>query len=176
MKKWTNNVSLVLLVLVLTGCSFATNREQSIPVYGDTIIDEENIDFTDSVNSKNSSDTQNDQTATNDSNTNTSLRFKEFSLEVDFPNNQSYEMEYEVKSIGTEAKIKDERTNERIIGKDAFAKIQPFLKKLQFTKSTPDADVKKEILSVFKVEENYRKIELEVTFTEGIEKEFTFYP
>lgn len=157
MRNRVNYVWMILLVLILLGCRndpSAINSDEMVAV------------------SANSSHPVN----SNEPNINSPLRFIDFSLDIEYPNDQSFEVEYEKKSIGIEVKFEDERTYEKKIGKDALVKIHPLLKKLKFNKSTPDADVKKEILSIFNVEGSYRKIELEVKFSDEIEKEFHFYP
>lgn len=100
------------------------------------------------------------------------FNFLEFSLDVDYTATESYEVEYENKKNGIEAKIKDERTNEKIQGDEAYTKIEPLLKQLTFDSTTSNDEVIDQVIKVFNITDDYQSIEVEVEFADGTEKEF----
>lgn len=167
---------IMILVLLLLGCennkNAAANTDQMIASteYHSSNY-KKSMDFTGANISNN---TEINTKETNNLKSKQQLHFTKFLLNIDYANDQSIEIKYEKKSIGIEAKIVDTLTKEKVIGKDAFAKIQPLLLELKIHKGTPASDVKHEIISQFNIRDDYQKIEL--VFTDGIEKEFTFYP
>lgn len=166
---------IIILVLLLPGCknykNAATNTDQiAITEYHSSDYNK-NIDYT-SAHLANNTETNTKET--NKLKSKQQICFTKFSLNINYANEQSIEIKYEKKSIGIEAEIVDTLTKEKIIGKNAFAKIQPLLLKLKIHRGTPASDVKHEIISLFNIRDDYQKIEL--VFTDGIEKEFTFYP
>ena len=100
------------------------------------------------------------------------FNFLEFSLDVDYTATESYEIEYENKKNGIEAKIKDERNNEKIQGDEAYTKIEPLLKQLTFDSTTPNDEVIDQVIKVFNITDDFQSIEVEVEFADGTEKEF----
>ncbi|MGX9134632.1 YusW family protein [Rummeliibacillus sp. JY-2-4R] len=166
MGKW---ISLLGMVIVLFGCSDDARKPKAvdaIPVSGSS----SNIQ-TESANTTNQniSDTISIQVEKK-------FTFSKFSLDIDYANNQTYELDYEKNSNRIEAEIEDERINKKVIGKKAYNMIIPELNKLTFDKYSSDADVKREILTVFNINENYKKIEIEVRFADGADKEYRFNP
>ncbi len=97
-------------------------------------------------------------------------------MDVDYKGNQSFKVEYENEKDGAEASVKNDLKNQKIEGNEAYAELEPLFKKLTFTSQSTDEDVKKEILSVFNIKEEYVKIDLDVKFADGVEKEYTFHP
>ena len=100
------------------------------------------------------------------------FNFIEFSLDVDYSATESYEVEYENKKNGIEAKLKDERNNEKIQGDEAYTKLEPLFKQLTFDSTTPNDEVIEQVIKVFQITEDFQSIEVEVEFTDGTEKEF----
>ena len=102
----------------------------------------------------------------------TLFTFTEFSLNVDYSATESYDVEYENKTSGMEAELDDDRKNEKLHGDKAFTKIEPLLKQLTFDTTTPDDEVIDQVISVFKIEQDYTSIKVEVNFDDGTKKEF----
>jgi hypothetical protein len=102
--------------------------------------------------------------------------FSEFDLEVEYRGNQSFKVEYENEKDGAEASVENDLKNQKIEGNEAYAELEPLFKKLTFTSQSKDEEVKKEILSVFNITEEYEKIDLDIKFADGIEKDYTFKP
>lgn len=98
--------------------------------------------------------------------------FVEFSLDVDYSATESYEVEYEDKRSGIEAKLEDDRNNIRLQGDEAYTKLDPLFKQLNFDSTTPNDEVIDQVIKVFNIEDNYQSIEVEVEFVDGNEKEF----
>lgn len=157
----------MILIFILLGCennkNAATNTAQLLGVNQSVHLSNTTIHTDHNTKSTNNSKGK-------------QLRFTKFILNITYENDQNTKFEYEKKSIGIEAKMISTQTKEKVIAKDAFSKIQPLLLKLKLHKGTPASDVKQEIISLFNIQDNYQKIELEIGFTDGVENEFTFTP
>lgn len=101
------------------------------------------------------------------------LPFTEFALDVDYPTGE-YSLDYEKEFSGEDAELEDERKNTKIVGKDALNNLKPLLKKFTFDANTPDEQVKKQLFSIIKIDDDYTSIELEVTFPDNVEKKYVF--
>ncbi|WP_107937948.1 YusW family protein, partial [Ureibacillus chungkukjangi] len=102
----------------------------------------------------------------------TEFNFLEFSLDVDYSATESYEVEFENKKSGIEAKLKDDRNNEKLQGDEAYTKLEPLFKQLTFDSTTPNDKVIEQVISVFGIADDFQSIEVEVEFADGTEKEF----
>jgi hypothetical protein len=100
------------------------------------------------------------------------FNFIEFSLDVDYSATESYEVEYEDKKTGIEAKLQDDRKNEKLQGDEAYTKLEPLFKQLNFDSTTPNDEVIDQVIKVFNIEDNYQSVEVDVEFVDGNEKEF----
>lgn len=100
------------------------------------------------------------------------FNFIEFSLDVDYSATESYEVEYEDKKTGIEAKLEDDRKNEKLQGDEAYTKLEPLFKQLNFDSTTSNDEVIDQVIKVFNIEDNYQSIEVDVEFVDGNEKEF----
>ncbi|MGE8001466.1 YusW family protein [Lysinibacillus sp. NPDC093190] len=80
-------------------------------------------------------------------------------MAVDYSATESYEVEYENKKSGLEAKLKDERKNKSL--KVMLYKIRTIV---QATDITPNAEVIDQIILVFNIAEDFHSIEVEVEF------------
>jgi len=106
----------------------------------------------------------------------TTFNFLEFSLDVDYSATESYEVEYEDKKSGISAKLQDDRKNVKLQGNEAYTKLEPLFKQLNFDSTTPNDEVIDQVINVFNIEDNYQSIEIEVEFIDGNEKEFKRLP
>ncbi|QSB11166.1 YusW family protein [Lysinibacillus fusiformis] len=100
------------------------------------------------------------------------FNFIEFSLDVDYSATESYEVEYEDKKTGIEAKLQDDRKNEKLQGDEAYTKLEPLFKQLNFDSTTPNDEVIDQVINVFNIEDNYQSVEVDVEFVDSNEKEF----
>ncbi|MBO2536638.1 MULTISPECIES: YusW family protein [Rummeliibacillus] len=177
MKKIFSFLPLCLLTILLFGCGAnddnATNVDQNAPV-SESGANEP----TETQESTDNNDTVTDDTTdtTDDTTAGTAFPFSEFSLNVDYGANQAYKVDYENEKDGSEATVEKERENQKIEGNEAYAQLEPLFKRLTFTDKTSDEEVKKEIISVFNIDDTYKKINLEVKFSNGTEKTYTFTP
>lgn len=169
MKKLLTLLTLCLLSVVLFACGKnddnATNVDNNAPV--------SESGANEPTESNQSAD--NNYSSTNDTNA-IPYAFSEFSLDVVYGGNQSYKVDYENEKDGAEASVENERKNEKVEGNNALAQLEPLFKKLTFDAKSSDEDVKKEILTVFNIDNKYEKIDLEVKFADGTEKNYTFTP
>ncbi|ATP38714.1 hypothetical protein CSE16_00965 [Solibacillus sp. R5-41] len=99
------------------------------------------------------------------------FNFSNFSLDVDYGIDDSYEVDYEQKENGVEASIED-RNNKVIRGNDAYSKLEPIFKSFTFTSASTDQDIISEVLKAFDLDENYQEFEVEIHFSDGSIKEF----
>ncbi|MEA0555847.1 YusW family protein [Lysinibacillus irui] len=100
------------------------------------------------------------------------FNFIEFSLDVDYSATESYEVEYEDKKTGIEAKLQDDRKNEKLQGDEAYTKLEPLFKQLNFDSTTPNDKVIDQVIKVFNIDDSFQSIEVDVEFVDGNEKEF----
>lgn len=169
MKKIYIFLTLMLLSLLIVGCKGTDDNATNVS---------ENAPVSESGANK---PTEADQSGDNNYSSvkdpnNIPFAFSEFDLHVDYKGNQSFKVEYENEKDGAEASVKNDLKNQKIEGNEAYAELEPLFKKLTFTSQSTDEDVKKEILSVFNIKEEYVKIDLDVKFADGVEKEYTFHP
>ncbi|MFJ5623777.1 YusW family protein [Peribacillus loiseleuriae] len=100
------------------------------------------------------------------------VKFKEFELDVEYADGKEYSADVDTMGSDMEASIKDEVNGERIYGDDAMNQLKTKFDQLTFTKDTSDNEVIKEVLQVFKLDENYQDFELDVHFDDGTKKEY----
>ncbi|RIW29731.1 hypothetical protein D3H55_18305 [Bacillus salacetis] len=105
------------------------------------------------------------------------IAYDYFDLEVDYPDlEEAYAVEYEKQGDGQDVDITDKLTDKEYDAEDdslAFGEIKPAFDKLDFNEDTPDEEVAQQLVDAFGLREDYKKIELEVDFTDGGEKQFT---
>ncbi|MCU9612300.1 YusW family protein [Caldibacillus lycopersici] len=99
--------------------------------------------------------------------------FSQFELNIEYPNNQSYEVDY--KKVGEEitAEIRDPiNTEDNQQGMYAYHQLQPFFEQLTFDKTTSEEAVISEVIKVFNVNDDFISFALNVEFTDGEEKQY----
>jgi hypothetical protein len=105
------------------------------------------------------------------------IAYDYFDLEVDYPDlDEAYAVEYEKQGDGQDVDITDKLTDKEYDAEDdslAFGEIQPAFDKLDFNEDTSDEEVAQQLVDAFGLREDYKKIELEVDFSDGGEKQFT---
>jgi hypothetical protein len=101
----------------------------------------------------------------------TGHNFTRFDLEVEYDNDVKYEAEYEAEGNG-EAEIEDDLNEVSLKGDDAYNELAPLMEQLQFDSNTEDQEVMTQVLEVFELQNDYKEIELEVTFTDGTKKKY----
>ncbi|MGM0843995.1 MAG: YusW family protein [Bacillota bacterium] len=105
------------------------------------------------------------------------IAYDYFNMEVDYVDlEDAYAVEYEKEGDGLDAEIEDNITDKEYNstdGSEAFDDIQPAFEQLDFDENTPDEEVAEQLVNAFNLREDYERIEFEVDFSEGGEKEFT---
>lgn len=102
----------------------------------------------------------------------TLYNFSSFDLDIEYEQNNSFDVSYENESNEMEAEIKDQINNITLQGDDAFEQLRPIFQKLTFDQNTPDQEVIEEVIREFELSSDYKKFELEVEFADGTEKEY----
>jgi hypothetical protein len=95
-----------------------------------------------------------------------------FDLDVDYSGTDSYEVEYENDLDGLEARIEDEINHQRLNGDEAFEQLRPIFEQFNFDQSTAEEEVMAEVLESFNLDNDFTKLELEVEYSDGIEKKY----
>ena len=140
-------------VTILQGCNIADNNNVSPP----PPVDKDD-DLTNQGNTRQGEDNL--------------FNFTSFDLDVDYQNNQSYEIDYENDQDGMEAEITDERSNKTLKGNDAFDQLRPKFENFTFDSSTPDEEVISEVSKAFNISKDYYSFELDVEFSDGKVKRY----
>ncbi|KGR74334.1 YusW family protein [Ureibacillus manganicus] len=171
MKKRTVLLTVPVLAIFLAGCGNddkVTDVPDNAPVEGTTANTQNQTNNTTTNNQGETSQTATNTTQT----TNAAFNFTNFDLDVEYENNQEYDVDYDNEQNGMEAEIKDDRQNSQLKGDEAFAVLSPIFESLKFDKNTSDEEVISEVMNAFNLDENYKTFELEVKFTDGTEKEY----
>lgn len=105
---------------------------------------------------------------------NTKYPFTHFSLDAEYENDISYEVEYEHEKDRVTAEIEDEVNQVFLKGDDAYTQLSKQLELLTINENSTDDEVLEQVIDVFKLNENYKHIEVEVRFNDGKEKEYNF--
>lgn len=140
-------------VTILQGCNIVDNNNVSPP----PPVDKDD-DLTNQGNTRQGEDNL--------------FNFTSFDLDVDYQNNQSYEIDYENDQDGMEAEITDEGNNKTLKGNDAFDQLRPKFENFTFDSSTPDEDVISEVSKAFNIIKDYYSFELDVEFSDGKVKRY----
>ena len=171
MKKLSLIICMCVMTIFIAGCN---NNDSSTKTDNNKTSENDNMQDTATEN------TEKDDTATNSTNPNegtstnkSDYSFREFDLEVVYDNNKEYEASYESEKNGVEASIEDNLKNERIKGTEAVDRLDPILKKLDIDVNTSEEDVISKVVSAFDLDSNYKAINVDITFNDGTEKEYT---
>lgn len=101
------------------------------------------------------------------------LAYAKFELEVEYENNQEYEIELDTKRDNSiKAKIEDSLNNVEKSGEDAFNELYPLVKQITISQQTDKDEAIKETLEAFNLSADYQKFELEIRFKDGTKLEF----
>lgn len=100
------------------------------------------------------------------------LDYSVFELEVDYGRDKEYEAEIEQEEGNVEADLEDEINDKDLNGEEAFNKIYPLVKQLTIDKDTDKDEAVTEVLDVFELDDDFEKLELEITFSDGVKREF----
>ena len=118
-------------------------------------------------------DTNNDEVTTSPD---APYAFAKFSFDAEYSATESIEADYSNESSGVEASYENDKTNERLKGNDAFTYLEPIFESFTFDSSTGNDEVVDEIVQAFNLETNYTQLEIDITFDDGSEREYTHTP
>ena len=163
MKKLLSILTIFCMAFMAAGC----NDDNSSGQTNDNTANEES-----SNNTSNSYQDTNNETNTNATETKNDIPFNEFSLEVKYTNNKEYEADYEYENNTVDASIEDDLNNKRVTGDDAESQLRDILKSLDIDAQTSEDDVISKVISSFDVADDYQEIDVDITFTDGTEKEY----
>ncbi|MCM3585817.1 YusW family protein [Mesobacillus maritimus] len=169
-KKWRMIFYAIPLFLFLQGCN--TNNDEVNSPPEEAPVEQE---ATPKDNEQNQADEQqNGQSDENqDAQKNEPLfAFTSFDLDVEYKDNQSYEVDYENEKNGMEAEIEDQRNNEKVSGDEAFEQLRPIFENFSFDQNTAKDEVISEVLKAFELNADYTKFELDIDFADGTKKEY----
>jgi len=99
--------------------------------------------------------------------------YEKFDLDVEYPNQQSYEVEFKKYTNTAKVEIEDEIHNKKIYGEQAFNDLKPILEKVNINESTTNDEVIKQVLKEFNLKTDYKHFKLKVRYKDGTEKKYT---
>ncbi|ELK47766.1 UNVERIFIED_CONTAM: YusW family protein [Halobacillus marinus] len=101
-----------------------------------------------------------------------SFPFTSFDLEVHYPENNTFDVDYEKEKDGMEASYQDDMDDQNLQSDEALAQMTPLFQELTFDKDTADDEVIKQVKEAFNLPDDYESFELDVDFPDGTEKEY----
>lgn len=148
----------ILATIFLVACNDDKDEVTTAPESAPTEQDDTNTSTNTTTNSTTTTDAP--------------FNFSSFSLDVDFPGMETYEVDYDNEATGVEASIKDDRNYVKLTGDDAYSQLERLFRQFTFDATTPDEEVIKEVLTLFSIADDYQSVEIEVRFADGAEKEY----
>lgn len=183
MKKIFIFIILMALAIIVVACGTTNNDTNETP--DEPIVEDNTNDETNGANGTNESGETDGNTGTNSNQgesagnqdalqkTMDELGYTEFKLEVDYGNQDEYEVEIEVNGTNlTDVEIEDSINGVKKKGQEAIDELDPIVNKLTIDQETSKEDAIKEVLEVFNLQNDYSKFDLEITFNDGTEIEF----
>lgn len=154
MKKLTLLTAFLFFLINIIGCNIDDENVSDVP---------QNIPV-----EENGANNQGDTNQPGES----SFNFTHFDLDVDYSENQEFDVDYENELDSMEAEIKDDKANNNLKGDEAFAVLRPIFEKLTFDKNVPKEKVILEVVNAFNLGKDFQMFELEVRFSDGTNKEY----
>lgn len=100
--------------------------------------------------------------------------FTDFDLEVDYADqDEALELSYEEDRDLVTAEYANNVTDEVLEGNEAYEAIAPALAELELTAEMDDDEVILKVLEAFDIDPEFETIEIEVTYPDGTDKEYT---
>ena len=161
-----------LLTILLAACSNDSNNNVDQQTNNDNnIVNNETNDMNDNQNTSNleEASSQDDMKEMVQA-----LSFEEIEIEVEYDNNLVFEAEIDHHQNGDiDAEIEDEINGIDIDDDiEAFNYLYPYMKQLDISQDSDRDDVINQVLDVFELDKDYKQIEIEVSFEDGVEIEF----
>lgn len=123
----------------------------------------------DSTNNDMSNDIEDNQTGENPANLpGGTYEFSKFELEVDYPDQaEALDVNYEEEKDSTDAEYKSIADNLDVESDDAMAQLRPLLEDLAIKEDMTDDEIIARIVETFEIEDDYTKLEAEIIFLNG---------
>lgn len=156
-KRLVTFLSLFMVFLFAAGCN---NNDNATPP---------------AENTNNAQESENAKDHTNNNNNtvvDTKYPFTGFDLEVKYADNKEYEVDYDVEEDGTKATIEDDIKNERVRDNEAMKRLDKIFNDMKIDANTADDQVISEVKRLFNIKDDYQRLELEIDFKDGTEKEY----
>lgn len=112
------------------------------------------------------------QTSTVTDTSDAPFNFTHFDLDIQYANDQSYEVSYENEASRAEAQIDDEVNKTKIEGNEATNKLVPIFESFTFDANTENDAVIDEVLQKFEQPDSFLEVEIEIKFADGTVKEY----
>jgi hypothetical protein len=129
----------------------------------------------DVTNNNTNNDIEDDAPGENPADTgeNENYGFSKFELEVDYPDQEeAIDVNYEEEKDSTEAEYKNVADNvSDVTGNDAMANLRPLLVGLQIKEDMTDEDIINRVVETFDIQDNYTKIDVNITWHNDTKKE-----
>lgn len=156
MKFFNSFLFLFLTTMILSGCNVNDNDNVSAPPENASVEQDNHP-----------------QNAENNTQSDNLFAFTSFDLDVDFPGDKSFEVDYENDADGMEVEIEDNIVhNETLRGDEAFERLRPIFENFTFDKTTSEDKVISEVLKAFNLPTNYTDFDLDIRFNDGTEREY----
>lgn len=104
---------------------------------------------------------------------NAPFNFAKFSLDVDYGVTKNVEVDYSNESSGVEASYTNDTTDTNLTGDEAYSYLEPIFKTFTFDGSSSQDDVIQQVIDGFKLDQDFNELDVEITFDNGTEVEFT---
>ena len=175
MKLFRGILTLPLLLGLLYACNnddTKVDKDEDVTGNNSTVNEKMNNNTTNNTGTTQSSQKDNENERTGIKVADVNYAFIDFDLDVEYANDNSYNVEYENDGNNIYAELDDEIKGVEYKGDQAYDNIVKALEQLTFDKTTSDEDVRKEVIKAFDLDNNYQSFELEVKFQNGEEKHY----
>lgn len=112
------------------------------------------------------------KTSTVTDTSNAPFKFTHFELDIQYADDQSYEVSYENEASRAEAQIEDEVNKTKFEGNEASNKLVPIFESFTFDANTDSDAVIDEVLQKFEQPDNFLEVEIEIKFADGEVKKY----
>ncbi|MCM3739648.1 YusW family protein [Oceanobacillus luteolus] len=174
MKKILMLLTITTLIGILAACG-DNDEVTEQPQNNDTATNEE----TDTTTEENTDNNATDDTNTNDNNdsaaTDSNYIFRSFDLEVDIENDDdAIDVDYDDDRDDNEieASYENKPENINLSGNEAMDELDSIFTAFQFDENSSDEEVLSEVLEAFNIPEDAAKVDLEIEYANGTEKEY----
>lgn len=175
-------MGIVMLSLFLVGCGNTNDAKNNVDdtvnndqaEMGDNNMNKTNNNAADD-NRKETNDEVNTQTdTTTEGKRNYQYSFEKFELDVDYDDmDDAIEVEFDNEpNDELEASYEDRTKDIRLHGEEAMSELDSIFSSFNFDENTSEDEVLDAVVEAFDIRDDARKIELEIEYGTGVEKEY----